>query len=785
MPDQTGNFGTKGIETLRRYGLRALILLLCVAAWADLRPLAGAAESLPIAVIDVSDSVGDAPPRLPDGLRARARWVLVADGWQEIVGGAEAVRLPRRATHLGAALRHVAATYPGADVVLISDGRATDSDGASAARAVAAGGGRVFTTAPPDPVADVGLEHARVTARAPRARVEAVVSSSTSGRCEVRLVRDGRVAARADLQLAPGLVQSVELEDATPPAEGTSYHVVLVPAPGTPDDEPADNRLAVGLRPEQRVVLFWGVPEAQMLESGAELVVRVGRVPDAAELEGADCLVLGNLPWREIGVELTRALERFVAGGGRLILLGGPEAYAGGGWAGTLFEQRLAPLRVPRREGTGLAIVLAVDRSGSTRGATLAHLKDAARRALQGLTPGERMAVLPFAGKPGANLLGPGVLRAGGGDEVRDALAALDELDARGDTDLPAAIREAARRVHGIEARERRVILLTDGDPDHPPDEAALASAAAFLAERGVRFGAFVVGDEEAVARLRRHLASGTPEDVQALDDAAGLTDSLLHRVAALRAQPERLPRPARLVAVGAVRPLFLPLAPRAVQRLETAVDAGAEAGVFAEYVDLEPRRVPFAALRRVGAGEVAAMAWGPALEGRADRGPALARLLPWIASLASRSDRGLAAQIEGEALLVMWPAAADRGLISARTARGAADLLEIRPGLFRGPLPPGAETGVRVQWAGAAMERPVRMPSRPAPEQRGSGVDEAALRALAAAGGGRRLAAGEAPPPARQHPGVPLAPWLLLGACILLVVDRLWAKPDTPPADA
>jgi hypothetical protein len=484
-------------------------------------------------------------------------------------------------------------------------------------------------------------------------------------------------------------------------------------------------------------------------------------------------------------VDLTRALERFVAGGGRLLLLGGPDAYAGGGWAGTPFEGRLAPLRVPRREGTGLALVLALDRSGSTRGARLAHLKDAARRALQGLTPGERLAVLPFAGKPASALLAPGVLGAEDPAGLQAALTALDGLDARGDTDLPAAIREAARRAHGIEARERRVILLTDGDPDHPPDEAALASAAAFLAERGVRFGAFVVGDDEAVARLRRHLASGRPEDVQALDDAAGLTEALLHRVAALRAQPERLPRPVRLAAVGPQGPPFLPLTPRAVQRLETAVDAGAAARVFAEYPDLEPARVPFAALRPVGAGEVAALAWGPALEARAERGGALARLLPWIAALASRADRGLAAQLDGEALLVQWGAAAGRGRIGARTDLGAADLLEVRPGLFRGPLPPGAETGVRVGWTGSPAQRPLRMPSRPAPEQRGSGVDEEALRELAEAGGGRRLAAGEEAPARRREPGVPLAPWLLLAACILLVVDRLWAKPDVPAADA
>jgi len=526
-------------------------------------------------------------------------------------------------------------------------------------------------------------------------------------------------------------------------------------------------------------VFVWGVPEARARVGN--LVVRIAREPSGPALRGADCVVLGNIPWAEIGRELTRELERFVAGGGRLLLLGGPDAYAGGGWAGTPLETRLSPLRVPRDEGTGLALVLAIDHSGSTRGATLAHLKEAARRAVQGITPGERMGLLPFAGRPADALLAPGVLAAGDREAVDAALSGLDLLEARGDTDLPAAIRAAAMHVAGIEARERRVLLLTDGDPDQPPDAAALEAAAAFLRERGVQFGAFVVGDEEAVTRLRRHLAA-QDDDVVALDDAAALTAGLLHRVAELRGARERQPRPDRLMA-GSDAPFDVQgFLPAWIQRLEVAVDEGARALVEVGYDDLTPARLPFAAVRTVGAGEVAALAWGPACESRTARAPAFQRLEPWIEQLASRSDRGLAADVEDEVLVVSWPEASGQGAIAARSDRGAADLVEIRPGQFRGPLPPGAESGVRVHHDGpGGAERPLRLPDRPDPEHRGAGVDEVRLQAIAAAGGGRRLAPGDTPPPPADPSRLPLAPWLLLGACILLVVDRLWAKPDGP----
>lgn len=773
-----------GIAAIRRYGLRVLVVLLCVAAWADLRPLAGAGEVLPVAVIDVSASVGSAPPGLPEGVRARSHWILVADGWQDVIGGAEPVRLSRDATRLGAALRHVAEGWPGADVLLLTDGRATDGDAEAAARAVAARGGRVFTAPPAHASADVGLDSARLVAAAPVARIQAVVRASTSGRAELRLLRGGQTVDRADLALVPGLLQAVELQDGTPPAEGATYSLALVPAVGTPDDDAEDNRLVVGLRPERRVVLVWGVPEAQTNALGDDLVLRVTREPDVAQLEGADAVVLANLPWRAVGLDVTKALERFVAGGGRLLLLGGPEAYAAGGWAGQALERRLSPLRVPRGEGTGLALVIALDRSGSTRGATLAHLKDAARRALQGITPGERMGVLPFAKRPADALLRPGVIRPQDPAALDTVLDALDALEARGATDLPAAVRAAGERANAIEARERRVVLLTDGDPDHPPDIAALKSTARWLADRDIGFFGLVVGDDEAVQRLRRHLAV-RPDDVVALDDAAQLSAYLLDRVAKERGQTERLGRPSRLLAGGSPPFRLVGFLPQDVQHLEVAADRGARSLVDALYAEVKPSRVPFAAVRPIGAGEVAALAWGPEFEDGGQRVAAWLRLGPWIRTLASAADRGLSAQIDGETLVVRWPDAAGRGAITAATETGAADLIEVRPGLFRGPLPPGSGRGVRVRFAGSGGEsRPLRMPSRPPAEHRGAGVDEAALRRIAAAGGGQRLDSGAAPPAPPHEPRIPLAPWLLLAACILLVVDRLWAKPDRVPAD-
>ena len=779
------------LDAPRRYALRALVVVLCLAALADLRPTPGRGEVLPIAVVDVSRSVGRMPQALPEDVRVQRTWVVFADGVEEVIGGAEAPTVGRGASRLAAALRHAASAHPGADVVLITDGHGTDGDAKAAARALHAAGGRVYTLAPETPRADVGLEEARLVAGWPAPRVRAVLAASTSGHVRVRLVQGTRVVNERRVAVAPGARHDVELADPSPPARGGTYHVVLVPERGTPDDDPADDRLSVGLRPARRVVLFWGIPEAAGFDAGPELVVRSRREAEPEELEGADVVVLGNLPWRDLGNETARALERFVAGGGRLLLLGGPEAYAGGGWAGTRLETALAPLRVPRQEGNQLAMVLALDVSGSTQGARLAHLKEAVRRTVQGLVPGERLGILPFRGEPDAGLLAPGVVGYGDASRREALLAAVDALEARGDTDLPAALRRAAERVAALEARTRRVILLTDGDPDNPPSPEALTQVGTFLRERGIGFGAFVVGDDEAVQRLGRYVAAG-PEDVVAVDRVETLPLRLLHALGARRHDKAlvHVRRPAELRWAEPGDPALAPLpglVPGALHALEVAGDAGAVGLARVQHEGADGYDLPFAGVRTVGAGRVVGLAWGPALEARhAARPAAVAALRPWIQALASASDRGLRADLDGEALVVRWPAAAGAGRILAAAGGPATDLVEAAPGLFRGPLPAGADAGVLVRReAEGGAVRPLHLPARPPAEHRGAGVDRAALQALAAAGGGRRLEPGEPGPAGTAPAGAPLAPWFLLLAGMLLVLDRLGAKPDAGSSDS
>ena len=402
---------------------------------------------------------------------------------------------------------------------------------------------------------------------------------------------------------------------------------------------------------------------------------------------------------------------------------------------------------------------------------------------MRDLKPGERLAVLPFAASAATEALPPGWLDAEGGADAREALeTALDRLVPGGGTDLPMAIQAAARLAAAVPARARRVILLTDGDPDHAPDEAALTQTRLELDRLQVEFGALVAGMPEAARRLRAYVARES-EAVVLLDGSSRFPDRLLRALARERGKGEMLPAPRgiRWLSGGTDNELEA-LTPTRMQALQLTPGAGS---VIAEATLLDGGLYPFAARRSVGAGEVVALAWGPEWEPEPEAGGR--GLTGLVERLAREADRGLTADVEGDHLVLRLPEARGVGSLEVTVTGPAGDgadtrrtrLLEIESGLFRGPAPSGPVVAARAVLGG--VERPLRLPARPPAEHRGAGVDEAALRRIAGAGGGMRLPQGTAPPPGPRPKGPPLAPWLLLLGAMLLVIDRALTEGGSP----
>jgi hypothetical protein len=764
----------------------------CIAVVALLDPSVSRAPASrpPLRLVDVSESVGSAPPDARGA--AGGDVVAFADGVRSVLPGEDPLGLPRGGTRLATALAAAGARLgaePGV-VWLVTDGRSTEAGALEAAAALAEAGHRVFVSAPSRPAADVGvLEASAETVAETKTAVRVRLSSSVAGRVRVRLVRDGRAVASAEVDVVPGDGGAATLRDDDAPRESASYEVGVSPAPGTPNDDPENDRVAVAVHRGGTALVLgtW----ARAVDGPATVDDRVGvRVVDVlrpSDLDLADVLVVSDVPWDRIGRPGADAIGRFTAAGGRVLALGGPSSYAAGNWKGTAFES-LLPLVSRPDDGGGLAFVLAIDRSGSTGEGRpggvppLASLQAAALRVVDALAPSESVLVLPFA--ESADSPAPPGWVAADDEPGRRALAgAVRGLAASGGTRLDLAVVAAAERLRGHAAKSKRVFLLTDGDPDRPPAPASFEAAARALTAAGAEFGALVVGDARAAQALREGLRAA-PEEVVVLDDAKEFPDALFRALGRARGKDEArtgpfVVRPARgrldgasLEGVVAARALDLVAAPGA------DVFADGEGG---------GRRLAFAGSLPRGAGRVVGLAWGPAFEAEAERAAACARLLPLVGRLVAESDRGLAGRIESARLVVAAGAAhAGRGRAWARRGTSSAStmLLETRSGVFEGPAPGGPHDGAPVFFeveapdgapgeGGARVRRPIRLPARPGEEHRGSGVDAAALAAIARAGGGRVLAAGESPPAQAVARSTSLAPFLLTAALALLVVER------------
>jgi len=159
-----------------------------------------------------------------------------------------------------------------------------------------------------------------------------------------------------------------------------------------------------------------------------------------------------------------------------------------------------------------IAVVLALDVSGSMEGAALDQAKEAAGRFLQGLGPLDTVAVLTFSDD--VALLQPFTLDRG------TATAAIDGLAAEGETALYDATSESARLAAGAESSRRAVVLLSDG----LDNGSALSRGEALAAAETLGVPVFAIGLGDIDRAYLGELASATGGQFAETPSPEGLT---------------------------------------------------------------------------------------------------------------------------------------------------------------------------------------------------------------------------------------------------------------------
>ncbi|MFN8530643.1 MAG: VWA domain-containing protein [Anaerolineae bacterium] len=185
-----------------------------------------------------------------------------------------------------------------------------------------------------------------------------------------------------------------------------------------------------------------------------------------AQLEEYSAVVLANIPATVLTENQMRSIQTYVRDlGGGLIVVGGPEAYAPGGYFQTPLEETL-PVQMQLQDQQRipqLTIEYVVDRSGSmamvgSSGVENVELaKEAIIRSIEFLQPSDRAGVIGFDAQAYVLADVQPVLN-------RGALQALvGTLTSGGGTDIMAGMRLAAEAMQQEITARRHIILLTDG----------------------------------------------------------------------------------------------------------------------------------------------------------------------------------------------------------------------------------------------------------------------------------------------------------------------------------
>ncbi len=538
----------------RRLYTRLLILFLLVTALAGPGVVSVIHRQAVVLALDVSASIGPAlsegekwirdaleakPPGVIAGVVAFGERVAVEEppGWQPSFHR-PATDPGREASNIGEALRFAKAMLPGdarQRVVLLTDGRDTGGDAVKVAETLYAGGTRVDVV--PVGVAagsDVRVDGLRVS---PRARsgentlLEAVIHSDKATRAELFLERDGSLLDTRKVELRAGenrLALSVPAGEA-----GIHRYRLRVATVDSGADAFTANNEAGGIQevsgPPGVLVVAPSESEArslvQALRAAGKAVVKV--VDPAAVPRGAvewaryQAVFLVNTPAYRLGEKVMAELESYVRdGGGGLVMVGGPDSFGPGGYAGTPLERAL-PVEMDikgRGELPSLGLVLVIDKSGSMAdmagGADkMALAREAAARSIDVLTERDRVGVLAFDSFPWWVIPPVQV-------EDKEALRqVIESIQAGGGTEIYPALLGAYQALRDLPTQVKHIILLTDGMSASGGDYRSLLNG---IRDAGITLSTVAVG-EGADAEMLQALSEMGRGRFYAVDDARNI----------------------------------------------------------------------------------------------------------------------------------------------------------------------------------------------------------------------------------------------------------------------
>ncbi|MDX1928473.1 MAG: VWA domain-containing protein [Pirellulaceae bacterium] len=467
------------------FAARSLIVGCLVLALAGLTLLQPTKKMFVVLAVDRSQSVdSEATAKIDEFIKqtAEARGsndLAVIDFAAEPAGlsAFDAERTPppedgKRATNIASAIETAIASVPPSHVphvVVLSDGRQTLGDAVQAA----AGAKVPISTVPLPSRDEPEVQVAEVTAPAQVRQgepfyVEVTIASNHADQGFIDVYRGDVLAIeqKEPIKIEEGETKlrfrqtvddekqvdyAVRVRGFTDTLLDNNSASAVVFASGKP------TVLLVDSQVDQTNELRWALEEQGLLVQ----VRPVEGVPRSlSELQRFDCLMLSNVPATAMTLQQMEIIRTYVQDlGGGLVMLGGDQSFGLGGYYKTTLEEIL-PVRSnfeKEKEKPSLAMVLVIDKSGSMGGQKIELAKDAAKGAVELLSPRDQIGIIAF---DGASYWISEIHSAADKGYVMDRISTIE---ASGGTNIYPGLSDAYDALVATSAKLKHVILMTDG----------------------------------------------------------------------------------------------------------------------------------------------------------------------------------------------------------------------------------------------------------------------------------------------------------------------------------
>jgi Ca-activated chloride channel family protein len=505
-------------------GLRAAAILFLILALC--RPFIGdeGDDAHVLFLVDVSQSVDlkqipaacDQIDQWVKGLRSGDSWSLFALGngvrefkttaelretigkWQAGVADDEF----RSATQLAESILATRAAFAAGKssrMVLLTDGQETDGDLTDALAQAEEEGIDVRR----HPLAGISDAEASVVAIEPSSRqtfygevtrIGVTLAANAPIKGNLRLVHKGVAVQQRDVQLTADKQQTVFFDvDMTTPGASVWTAELLPEEDRFIVNNQAACTITVHGRP--RVLAIHREPREMrpiaraLTEQEIELEVRGehGLPTSLEEMAAFDCIMLADMPATSMSPRQMQMLKQYVVDlGGGLMMLGSENSFGLGGYYKTPVEEVLPLISryEKEKEKPSLAMVLVIDKSGSMEGQPIQLARQAAKAAVELLSPRDSIAVVGFDHQSQL------ICEMTSAGDVESVQAAIDSLQAGGGTYMYPAMVEAKEMLEATPAKIRHMICLGDGQTQ-PADHEALAEE---MADEGITVSTVALG---------------------------------------------------------------------------------------------------------------------------------------------------------------------------------------------------------------------------------------------------------------------------------------------------